>query len=122
PAGDARLAGTLLLTGFAVKIGVVPLHIWLPLAHPVAPVPASAILSGVLVKAGLLGALRTVPEEAFGSSGATTVLLALGLVTALYGVVAGLGQARLKTVLAYSTVSQMGLLFVALALALPPGG
>jgi formate hydrogenlyase subunit 3/multisubunit Na+/H+ antiporter MnhD subunit len=119
---DAALAGTLLLTGFSVKIGVVPLHVWLPLAHPVAPVPASAILSGVLVKAGLLGAVRTVPEEAFGTPGPTTLLLAIGFVTAFYGVAMGLVQSRLKTVLAYSTISQMGLLFCGLALSIGPGG
>jgi formate hydrogenlyase subunit 3/multisubunit Na+/H+ antiporter MnhD subunit len=51
----------LLLAGFAVKLGILPLHLWLPLAHPVAPVPASAILSGVIVKAGLIGWLRFVP-------------------------------------------------------------
>jgi formate hydrogenlyase subunit 3/multisubunit Na+/H+ antiporter MnhD subunit len=112
------LAGALLIAGFAVKMGLVPLHPWLPLAHPVAPVPASAILSGVIVKAGLLGAFRLVPGEAFGGALPLSALLALGLLTAFYGVVAGLGQARPKTVLAYSTVSQMGLLFCALALAL----
>lgn len=114
----APLAGALLLGGFAVKIGVVPLHLWLPLAHPVAPVPASAILSGVIVKAGLLGALRLVPGEAFGSDLPLFSLLALGLFTAFYAVAAGLGQTRAKTVLAYSTVSQMGLLFCGLALAM----
>jgi len=118
---DTALAATLVLAGFAVKIGVVPVHLWLPLAHSVAPVPASAILSGVLVKAGLLGALRIVPAEPFANETLVMGLVALGLFTALYGVVMGLSQQRLKTVLAYSTVSQMGLLFAALALALPPG-
>jgi formate hydrogenlyase subunit 3/multisubunit Na+/H+ antiporter MnhD subunit len=112
------LAGALLLIGFAVKMGLVPLHLWLPLAHPVAPLPASAILSGVIVKTGLLGAYRLVPGEAFGDALPLLTLLAIGLFTAFYGVAAGLGQARPKTVLAYSTVSQMGLVFCALALAL----
>jgi formate hydrogenlyase subunit 3/multisubunit Na+/H+ antiporter MnhD subunit len=112
------LAGALLLTGFAVKMGLVPLHLWLPVAHPVAPVPASAILSGVIVKAGLLGALRLVPGEAFGDELPLLALLALGLFSAFYGVAAGLGQSRPKTVLAYSTVSQMGLLFCTLVLAM----
>ncbi|HRQ63512.1 MAG TPA: complex I subunit 5 family protein [Xanthomonadaceae bacterium] len=112
------LTGALLLAGFAVKMGIVPLHLWLPVAHPIAPVPASAILSGVIVKAGLLGALRLVPGESFGAAVPLTALLAVGLFTAFYGVAAGLGQARPKTVLAYSTVSQMGLLFCGLALAM----
>jgi formate hydrogenlyase subunit 3/multisubunit Na+/H+ antiporter MnhD subunit len=118
---DARLPGALLLGGLAVKIGVLPLHVWLPLAHPVAPVPASAILSGVLVKAGLLGALRLVPADALGDA-AVPLLLVVGLATTFYGVIAGLPQQRVKTVLAYSTISQMGLLFIVLVLALAPAG
>jgi formate hydrogenlyase subunit 3/multisubunit Na+/H+ antiporter MnhD subunit len=119
--GEAALAGGLMLAGFGVKLAIVPLHVWLPLAHPVAPVPASAILSGVLVKAGLLGALRTVPAAPFAEAPAVTLLLVLGLATAVHGAAMGLAQARLKTVLAYSTVSQLGLLTLALALALGPG-
>ncbi len=102
----------LLLAGFAVKLGIVPVHVWLPLAHPVAPVPASAVLSGILVKAGLLGLLRLLPE---GALTAPVALFALGLATSAYGAIAGLGQARLKTVLAYSTISQMGLVLAAFA-------
>lgn len=105
-------AAWLLLAGFAVKLGAVPLHVWLPLAHPVAPVPASAILSGLLVKAGLLGMLRFAPAlDADGSQ----FLMAAGLLTAAWGALVGLLQSRLKTVLAYSTISQMGLALVGLA-------
>jgi formate hydrogenlyase subunit 3/multisubunit Na+/H+ antiporter MnhD subunit len=106
PLASLGVAPWLLLAGFAVKLGIVPLHVWLPLAHPVAPVAASAVLSGLLVKAGLLGMLRVLPPESLPGG---PWLLALGLFTATYGVVAGLGQTRLKTVLAYSTISQMGL-------------
>jgi formate hydrogenlyase subunit 3/multisubunit Na+/H+ antiporter MnhD subunit len=102
----------LLLAGFAVKLGIVPLHVWLPLAHPVAPVPASAVLSGLLVKAGLLGMLRLLPP---GSLPASEFLIALGLLSAAWGALVGMTQQRLKTVLAYSTVSQMGLLLVGVA-------
>lgn len=109
---DGGGAPWFLLAGFAVKLGVVPLHIWLPLAHPVAPVPASAVLSGLLVKAGLLGMLRFVPP---GSLPDVQWLAVLGLCTAFYAAMVGLGQRRLKTVLAYSTVSQMGLLLIAYA-------
>ena len=104
-----------LLAGFAVKLGILPLHLWLPLAHPVAPVPASAVLSGVIVKAGLLGWLRFVPALEGEPLFIGQVLLALGLVTALGGVAIGLCQARLKTVLAYSTISQMGLVLTGFA-------
>lgn len=118
---EASWAAALLLGGLAVKMGLVPLHLWLPVAHPVAPVAASAILSGVIVKAGLLGALRLVPAAPFEAGTGPALLLAAGLFTAFYGVAVGLTQAKLKTVLAYSTVSQMGLLASALALALAPG-
>jgi len=97
----------------------VPLHVWLPVAHPVAPVPASAVLSGVLVKLGLLGMMRVLPE---GSLAPATLVFFLGLATSAYGALAGLGQTRLKTVLAYSTVSQMGLLFAGFAALQAAGG
>jgi formate hydrogenlyase subunit 3/multisubunit Na+/H+ antiporter MnhD subunit len=112
-----------LLAGFAVKLGILPLHVWLPLAHPVAPAPASAILSGVIVKAGLIGWLRFVPPLPGDARVVGEALLLLGLVTAFGGVALGLTQGRLKTVLAYSTVSQMGLVLTGFALAfLVPGG
>ncbi|MGY6631187.1 MAG: complex I subunit 5 family protein [Wenzhouxiangella sp.] len=113
---EGSLAGWLFLFGFAIKLGILPLHVWLPLAHPVAPVPASAILSGVIVKAGLLGWLRLVPAAPLGGEGLAVVLLALGLATALGGVLLGLTQQRVKTVLAYSTISQMGLVLCGFSL------
>jgi formate hydrogenlyase subunit 3/multisubunit Na+/H+ antiporter MnhD subunit len=118
PAAPGEVGGAaavLLLAGFAVKLGIVPLHVWLPLAHPIAPVPASAVLSGVIVKAGLLGWLKLVPSGSLEPS-APAVLLLLGLLTAFVGAALGLPQRRLKTVLAYSTVSQMGLVLTAYAL------
>ena len=114
----------LLLVGFAVKLGIVPLHVWLPLAHPIAPVPASAILSGVIVKAGLLGWLKLAPVQGLDAAASAPLLVGLGLLTAFAGAALGLTQAKLKTVLAYSTVSQMGLVLVgyaALAFDAPAG-
>ncbi len=107
--GSLGAAPWLLLAGFALKLGVAPLHVWLPLAHPVAPVPASAMLSGVLVKTGLLGMLRLLPAGSVDAE----LLVAIGLAGAGYGALVGLTQTRLKTVLAYSTVSQMGLALAA---------
>jgi len=105
------------ILGFALKMGLVPLHIWLPLAHPAAPTPASAVLSGVLVKAGVIGLIRFLPFDAsmafWGS-----VLAGVGIVTAYFGVIVGITQRRAKTILAYSTVSQMGLLAVLLGVGL----
>ncbi len=107
----------LFILGFALKMGLVPLHVWLPLAHPAAPTPASAALSGVLVKAGVIGLIRFLPFEA-GAPFWGSVLIGAGVVTAHHGVLAGVTQKRAKTVLAYSTVSQMGLLAVLLGVGL----
>jgi formate hydrogenlyase subunit 3/multisubunit Na+/H+ antiporter MnhD subunit len=97
----------LLILGFGLKMGLVPLHVWMPLAHPVAPIPASAVLSGIIVKAGVIGLIRFLPLDV-PMPGCGTALLVLGLVTAFYGVLVGLTQQHPKTILAYSTVSQMG--------------
>ncbi|HEX5079662.1 MAG TPA: proton-conducting transporter membrane subunit [Geminicoccaceae bacterium] len=111
----------LLLAGFGLKMGLVPLHVWLPLAHPAAPMPASAVLSGVIVKAGVIGVLRFLPEgAALPDWGAG--LAALGLLTAWWGVACGVTQRNPKTVLAYSTVSQMGLVGAVLGMGLSAGG
>lgn len=107
----------LLLIGFALKLALVPVHVWMPLAHTAAPFPASAILSGVAVKAGVIGLIRFLPLEA-GAAVWGEVLLILGLITAFYGVALGVTQREPKPVLAYSTVSQMGLIAAAAGLAL----
>ncbi len=97
----------LLILGFGLKMGLIPLHVWMPLAHPVAPIPASAVLSGIIVKAGVIGLIRFLPLDA-ASPDWGTALIVLGLLTAFYGVMIGVTQHHPKTVLAYSTVSQMG--------------
>ncbi|MCU4180010.1 complex I subunit 5 family protein [Bosea sp. BH3] len=107
----------LFILGFALKMGLVPLHVWLPLAHPAAPTPASAVLSGVVVKAGVIGLIRFLPFEA-GMPVWGGVLIGFGIITAYYGVIVGVTQRRAKTILAYSTVSQMGLLAVLLGVGL----
>ncbi len=113
-----ELIVALLVAGFGVKAGILGLHVWLPLAHPVAPTPASAVLSGAMIKAGLLGWLHFLPlgEVALPAWGAA--LAAAGLVAAFYGALVGVAQDDAKTVLAYSSVSQMGLMTVALGAAL----
>ncbi|TVQ71043.1 MAG: NADH/ubiquinone/plastoquinone (complex I), partial [Chromatiaceae bacterium] len=111
------LAAGLLIIGLGIKAGLLPLHMWLPLAHPAAPTPASAVLSGVMIKAGLLGWMRLLPlgEPTLWVG---DVLLVLGLLGAWFGVVAGLFQSRPKTILAYSSISQMGLMIAGLGVAI----
>jgi len=103
----------LLLVGFGIKAGAVPLHVWLPLAHPVAPTPASAVLSGAMIKAGLLGWIRFLPLGEAASPGLAFWCMAGGLGAAFGGAVAGVLQDNPKVTLAYSSISQMGLMTVA---------
>ncbi len=122
--GDTAAAPVmwLLFAGFAVKAGIVPLHVWLPLAHTIAPAPASAVLSGVIVNIGLLGWLRFITPDALpAADDAVPWLVALGLATCFYAALAGLKQRKLKAVLAYSTVSQMGLVLTGFAMTLGGG-
>lgn len=100
----------LLLAGFGVKAGLPLLHFWLPLAHPVAPTPASAVLSGAMIKAGLLGWLVTLPFGEMPLQGWGAVMLVAGAVGAIGAAVLGVCQHRPKAVLAYSSISQMGLM------------
>jgi formate hydrogenlyase subunit 3/multisubunit Na+/H+ antiporter MnhD subunit len=108
----------LLLVGFGIKAGVVGLHFWLPLAHPVAPAPASAVLSGAMIKAGLVAWMRFLPLGAAALPAWGAGIAAAGLVTAVYAVLVGLPQREAKTVLAYSSVSQMGVMIIAIGLGL----
>ncbi len=106
----------LALAGFGIKAGVLGLHVWLPLAHPVAPTPASAVLSGAMIKAGLWGWLQLLPlgEIALPEWGVGVIVL--GLATAFYGAGIGLTQREPKTLLAYSSISQMGIMTMAVGL------
>jgi formate hydrogenlyase subunit 3/multisubunit Na+/H+ antiporter MnhD subunit len=112
-----REAEILLLAGFGIKLGLVPLHFWLPLARAAAPVAASAVLSGSMIKAGLFGILAFLPPGAAGD-GAIGLALVLGGLAALplSALLGGLSE-RPKTVLAWSSVGQMGLIAMALGVA-----
>ncbi|GAB6061065.1 complex I subunit 5 family protein [Desulfonatronum parangueonense] len=118
--GQADLVLALVFIGFGIKAGVIGLHLWLPLAHPAAPTAASAVLSGVMIKAGLLGWLQFFPLGA-GLSHWGMTLAWLGLIAAVYGVASGVLRHDPKTILAYSSVSQMGLMTMAFGFALLPG-
>jgi len=112
------LAIGLLIFGLAIKAGLVPLHVWLPLAHPAAPVPASAVLSGAMIKVALLGWLRFLPvgQEVLTDWG--LLLVFGGLLTLSFAIPVGLVQTNPKVILAYSSVSKMGLLALTLGLIL----
>jgi len=119
PPFTATLAAVLALLGAGSKAGLVPLHVWLPLAHPAAPSHVSALLSGVMTKVGVYGFVRIVldlagpPNPWFGLT-----VLALGGVTAAIGVLYALMQHDLKRLLAYHTVENIGIIFIGLGLAL----
>jgi len=113
---DLVIALTLL--GFGIKVGALPLHVWLPLAHPVAPTPASAVLSGAMLKAGLLGWLQLLPLGALAAPGWGQMLVALGLAAAFAAALAAATQREAKAALAYSSISQMGFVTVAVGVGL----
>lgn len=111
-------ASLLLLLGFGVKAGLPLLHMWLPLAHPQAPTPASAVLSGAMIKAGLLGWLRFLPLGIAALPWLGGITVAAGLVAIYLGAMLGIMQRQPKALLAYSSISQMGFMTVALGVAL----
>jgi hydrogenase-4 component B len=104
----------LFLAGFGVKAGVIPLHVWLPEAHPAAPTPISALMSAVLIKTGIYGIFRVcvaglgTPPVAWGG-----IVLALGAVSMLLGVLYALMQHDLKRLLAYHSIENIGIILVA---------
>ena len=118
-AGYAALVLFLTLLGAGSKAGLVPLHVWLPLAHPAAPSHVSALMSGVMTKVAVYAFVRIVFELAGEPAWWwSMVVLAIGAVTAVMGVLYALMQNDLKRLLAYSTVENIGIIFVGLGLAL----
>lgn len=117
---DSRLlpvAGLCLLFGFGAKAGAFPLHIWLPKAHPVAPAPASALLSGVLTKTGVFGILLLTATVFCGDLTWGMLILVLGVLTMALGALLALFSVDLKRTLACSSVSQIGFVLVGVGLA-----
>ena len=102
------LAGALLLAGFGAKAGMYPLHVWLPNAHPVAPAPASALLSGILTKTGVFGILMVTVTMFRHDRVWGMVLLAPGAVTMVLGAILAVFSIDLKRTLACSSMSQIG--------------
>jgi len=119
PSGLATLAFLLAFFGFAAKAGVIPLHVWLPEAHPVAPSNVSALMSGVMLKTAIYGIVRVV-FDLIGDFpwwwGA--LVLVFGLVSAVMGVLYALMQHDLKRLLAYHSVENIGIILIGIGLAM----
>ena len=115
----AAVAFVLALIGFGAKAGLVPLHVWLPEAHPAAPSPVSALMSGVMLKTAVYGLLR-VTLDLIGQPVWWWGLapLGLGLFTAFYGVVFAAVQTDMKRLLAYSSIENIGIIFTGIGLAI----
>ena len=122
----ARLyaAGGLLLFGFGAKAGCFPLHIWLPKAHPAAPAPASALLSGILTKAGVFGIIFVSCILFAGDRTWGLLIAGLGFATMFTGALLALFSTNLKRTLACSSVSQIGFILtgISMAVLLPQAG
>jgi formate hydrogenlyase subunit 3/multisubunit Na+/H+ antiporter MnhD subunit len=118
PWRDAALG--LIIAGFGMKIGMIPFNGWMPLTYNATPIPAAALLSGAGVKAGVIGLIRflplAVPLQSWGAA-----LAAIGFLSAFYGAALGLTQRNPKVILAYSSISQMGVITAALGMALVSG-
>lgn len=117
PEKKVLAAGICMLVGFGAKAGAFPLHVWLPKAHPVAPAPASALLSGILTKTGVFGILILTLYLFAGSAGWGTLILILGVCTMVLGAVLALFSVNLKRTLACSSVSQIGFILVGVGMA-----
>ncbi len=116
--GLASVVFLLALLGFGAKAGVVPLHVWLPRAHPEAPSHVSALMSGAMVKLGVYGVVR-VGWDLLGGGPAWwgVVVLVVGLTSAMFGILHALLASDLKRLLAYSTTENVGLIFIGIGAA-----
>lgn len=113
---ERRLAGGLLFFGYAIKAGIFPLHIWLPKAYAAAPFPATAILTGILAKTGLFGLFTTVILITGSDSVFGWLAVILGFITLIHGGILALMQRNIKRILAYSSMSQYGLILLGIGI------
>ncbi|HZV81490.1 MAG TPA: proton-conducting transporter membrane subunit [Geobacteraceae bacterium] len=120
PASSAAATGIFLagLAGFGIKAGIVPLHIWLPSAHANAPSHISAIMSGVLIKMGIYGLIRTVSLFTSIPFWWGVLILAAGVVSGLIGVVFAIGQHDIKRLLAYHSIENIGIIAMGIGVSL----
>jgi len=115
--GSVRyLISGLIILGFGVKASMIPLHSWLPKAHPAAPTPASAVLSGILVKTGVFGIMVTVLVLMKGDRYLSLFMVCVGCVNIIHGGLLAVMQRNIKRILAYSSMSQLGYIFIGIGL------
>ncbi len=113
PASTATLVFALALLGFGTKAGIMPMHVWLAHAHPAAPSPVSALLSGIVIKMGLYGLLRLLEWLPALPVGCAVVMILLGSVAGITGILQAIGQRHLKRLLAFSSVENVGIIVIA---------
>ena len=117
-AGSTTVPALLILIAFCIKGGIWPFHVWLPYAHPAAPSPVSALMSGVMIKVALYALIRVLVMGGLCSVNLSCLMLALGVISAFWGVLGALMQHDLKTLLAYHSIENVGLILIAISLAL----
>lgn len=118
PGSASSVLFLLFLIGFGFKAGLVPVHTWLPLAHPAAPTGVSAAMSGVMIKTGIYGILRILLIGGTPHIALCYLLFILSLITGIYGVMNAIVQQDLKKLLAYSSIENIGIIGVGIGLAM----
>lgn len=117
--GGTMLIFILFLIGFGMKAGIFPMHVWLPEAHPAAPSHVSAIMSGVMIKTGVYGIIRILQHISSATElhNVGIILLLVGIATGLWGVILAAVQNDVKRILAYSSIENIGVIFIGLGIA-----
>ncbi|MBN2419894.1 MAG: hydrogenase [Deltaproteobacteria bacterium] len=116
PSPGANALFLLALTGFGVKAGLMPVHVWLPEAHPAAPSHVSAVMSGVMIKTGIYGIIRIISLIGAPEQWWAYTLIGIGAVTGITGILFALAQRDIKRLLAYSSVENIGIITIGLGL------
>ncbi len=104
------------LTGFGLKAGFIPFHIWLPLAHPAAPSHVSALMSGIMIKMGIYGIIRVLLFLGTFHAWWGVLLIILGAVSGIFGILFAAGQRDIKKLLAFSSVENIGIILIGLGM------
>ncbi len=114
----ANICFILALIGFGTKAGIIPFHVWLPVAHPVAPSPVSALMSGIMIKTGIYGLIRITTFLGTPPLWWGLLILAIGIISGVLGVLFALAQHDLKRLLAYHSIENIGIICIGLGVGL----